>query len=68
MVCALRFLYRISLKMDTAVECAGQPISDSVIQKACKHAARDAGLSKVVTVRTLPVELGSCRFNRDALR
>lgn len=32
---------------------AGQPISDSAIQKACQSAARDAGLAKEVTVRTL---------------
>ena len=31
----------------------GQPISGSAIQKACKRAARDAGLTKEVTVRTL---------------
>ena len=31
----------------------GQPISGSAIQKACKRAARAAGLSKEVTVRTL---------------
>ena len=31
----------------------GQPISDSAIQKACKRAARDAGLTKDVTVRML---------------
>ncbi len=31
----------------------GQPISDSAIQRACKRAARDAGLAKDVCVRTL---------------
>ena len=31
----------------------GLPVSDSAIQQACKRAARDAGLAKAVTVRTL---------------